>query len=65
MEYLSTNLAIFEPSLRNLTYDQIVFGTKKFCEKNVIGGGGFRTVFKGTMPDGKTVAIKKLSQIIV
>lgn len=65
MEYFSTNLAMFEPSLRKLTYDQIVFGTKKFCEKNVIGGGGFGTVFKGTMPDGKTVAIKKLSQTII
>ncbi|KAL9459883.1 hypothetical protein AB3S75_003148 [Citrus x aurantiifolia] len=34
-------------------------GTNKFCEKNVFGGGGFGTVFKGTLPDGKTVAIKK------
>ncbi|GAY60016.1 hypothetical protein CUMW_198830 [Citrus unshiu] len=30
--------------------------------ENVIGGGGFRTAFKGTMPDQKTVAVKKLSQ---
>ncbi|KDO40910.1 hypothetical protein CISIN_1g035768mg, partial [Citrus sinensis] len=62
MEHLSINLAMFEPSLQKLTYDQIVAGTNKFCEENVIGGGGFGTVFKGTMPDGKTVAVKKLSQ---
>ena len=61
MEHLSINLGMFEPSLQKLTYDQIVAGTNKFCEENVIGGGGFGTVFKGTTPDGKTVAVKKLS----
>ncbi|KAH9716252.1 Leucine-rich repeat receptor protein kinase EMS1 [Citrus sinensis] len=46
MEHLSINLGMFEPSLQKLTYDQIVAGTNKFCEENVIGGGGFGTVFK-------------------
>lgn len=46
MEHLSIHLAIFEPSFRKLTYDQIVSGTNKFCEENVIGCGAFGTVFK-------------------
>ncbi|KAK9229846.1 hypothetical protein WN944_022812 [Citrus x changshan-huyou] len=65
MEYMNTNLAMFEPGLWKLTYDQIIFGTNKFCEKNVTGGGGFGNVFKGTIHDGKTFAIKKLSQTIL
>ncbi|KDO42504.1 hypothetical protein CISIN_1g046589mg [Citrus sinensis] len=42
----------------DLSYNEFD-GNNKFCEKNGIGGGGFGTVFKGTMPDGKTVAVKK------
>ncbi|KAH9647181.1 hypothetical protein KPL70_025107 [Citrus sinensis] len=33
-----------------------------FCKSNIIGDGGFGTVYKATLPDGKTVAVKKFSQ---
>ncbi|KAM0825663.1 hypothetical protein ACQ4PT_069406 [Festuca glaucescens] len=35
--------------------------TGGFCPKNVIGRGGFGIVYKGKMPDGQEVAVKKLS----
>ncbi|KAH9667827.1 Leucine-rich repeat receptor protein kinase EMS1 [Citrus sinensis] len=45
-QHLSINLAMFEPSLGKLTYDQIVAGTNKFYEKNVIRGDDFGIAFK-------------------
>ncbi|CAM0905175.1 unnamed protein product [Alopecurus aequalis] len=35
--------------------------TGGFCPENVIGRGGFGIVYKGQMPDGQEVAVKKLS----
>ncbi|KAK9232672.1 hypothetical protein WN943_022920 [Citrus x changshan-huyou] len=55
IEHLSINLAMFEPSLGKLTYDQIVAGTNKFYEKNVIRGDDFGIAFKllGYCPVGE------------
>ncbi|GAY60010.1 hypothetical protein CUMW_198780 [Citrus unshiu] len=46
---------MFEPSLGKLTYDQIVAGTNKFYEKNVIRGDDFGIAFKllGYCPVGE------------
>ncbi|KAH9317034.1 hypothetical protein KI387_018803, partial [Taxus chinensis] len=48
--------------------DQIIFNlevleaaTRNFHEDNKLGEGGFGPVYKGTMPDGKQIAVKKLS----
>ncbi|CAN6171712.1 unnamed protein product [Urochloa humidicola] len=35
--------------------------TNGFCRKNIIGRGGFGVVYKGQLPDGQQVAVKKLS----
>uniref|UniRef100_A0ACD5UA49 Uncharacterized protein n=1 Tax=Avena sativa TaxID=4498 RepID=A0ACD5UA49_AVESA len=35
--------------------------TGGFCPQNAIGRGGFGIVYKGRMPDGQEVAVKKLS----
>ncbi|KAI3884122.1 hypothetical protein MKW92_013176 [Papaver armeniacum] len=32
----------------------------RICSKNVIGEGGFGAVYKGYLPDGRTVAVKQL-----
>ncbi|RZB50682.1 Cysteine-rich receptor-like protein kinase 2 [Glycine soja] len=41
-------------------YTDLKAATKNFSEKNKVGEGGFGTVYKGTMNNGKVVAVKKL-----
>ncbi|KAL6639545.1 hypothetical protein ACP70R_023275 [Stipagrostis hirtigluma subsp. patula] len=39
----------------------ITAATNDFCPENVIGRGGFGHVYKGQLPDGQQIAVKKLS----
>ncbi|XP_066359606.1 uncharacterized protein [Miscanthus floridulus] len=39
--------------------------TKKFSENELIGSGGFADVYKGALPNGMVVAVKKLRKIKV
>ncbi|KAM0871047.1 hypothetical protein ACQ4PT_039647 [Festuca glaucescens] len=41
---------------------QIVDATNNFPEKTIIGCGGFGTVYKGQLPDGLMVAVKRLDK---
>ncbi|XP_054794503.1 cysteine-rich receptor-like protein kinase 2 isoform X2 [Prosopis cineraria] len=43
------------------TYRDLKFATNDFDEKNKLGQGGFGVVYKGTLKNGKVVAIKKLT----
>lgn len=61
-EPLSINVAMFESPLLRLTLADILRITNNFCKTNIIGDGGFGTVYKAVLPDGRTVAIKKLGQ---
>ncbi|KAL1165627.1 hypothetical protein V6Z11_A06G140300 [Gossypium hirsutum] len=36
--------------------------TNNFCDENKLGQGGFGPVYKGTLADGKEIAVKKLSR---
>ncbi|KAF5474717.1 hypothetical protein F2P56_006589, partial [Juglans regia] len=40
----------------------LMAATDNFSDSNKLGIGGFGTVYKGVLPDGKTVAIKRLSR---
>jgi len=53
-EYVSAGLTVF-------TYRALQSATKKFSER--LGGGGFGSVFKGTLTDGSLVAVKKLEGV--
>ncbi|ESQ41003.1 hypothetical protein EUTSA_v10013425mg [Eutrema salsugineum] len=49
-----------KPSWRNFTYEELAVATDDFNPENMIGKGGHAEVYKGVLPDGETVAIKKL-----
>ncbi|KAK4357932.1 hypothetical protein RND71_023542 [Anisodus tanguticus] len=42
------------------TYEELVKVTNDFSAENVLGAGGFGSVYKGCLPDGKGVAVKQL-----
>ncbi|XP_024020997.1 G-type lectin S-receptor-like serine/threonine-protein kinase At2g19130 [Morus notabilis] len=48
-------------SLTVFTYKELQNATKNFSEK--LGGGGFGSVFKGTLPHSSMVAVKKLESV--
>ncbi|KAG6521975.1 G-type lectin S-receptor-like serine/threonine-protein kinase B120 [Zingiber officinale] len=44
------------------TFDAIQIATNYFCELNKLGEGGFGYVYKGVLPGGQEVAVKRLSR---
>ncbi|CAI9774678.1 unnamed protein product [Fraxinus pennsylvanica] len=59
-EPLSINVATFQRQLRKLKFSQLIEATNGFSAASMIGSGGFGEVFKATLKDGSSVAIKKL-----
>ncbi|KAL2474223.1 G-type lectin S-receptor-like serine/threonine-protein kinase [Forsythia ovata] len=57
---LGTTKAV-EGSLVAFGYKDLQIATKNFSNK--LGGGGFGSVFKGTLPDSTVIAVKKLDSI--
>jgi hypothetical protein len=53
---LSTNLGL----LRRLSYFELVQATNEFSESNLLGRGGFGSVYQGMLSCGKMVAVKVL-----
>ncbi|PIA63747.1 hypothetical protein AQUCO_00201233v1 [Aquilegia coerulea] len=62
-EPLSINVATFQMQLRKLKFSQLIEATNGFAAASLIGSGGFGEVFKATMKDGSSVAIKKLIRL--
>ncbi|KAF5463999.1 hypothetical protein F2P56_014116 [Juglans regia] len=46
---------------RMISYQELCQGTNNFCESNLLGVGGFGSVYKGILSDRTIVAIKVLS----
>nr|TKW06799.1 hypothetical protein SEVIR_7G264300v2 [Setaria viridis] len=54
----------WSPTMGDLSFDlpTVKMATGDFCQSHVIGEGGFAVVYKGELPDGRTVAVKRLKQ---
>jgi LRR receptor-like serine/threonine-protein kinase FLS2 len=46
---------------RMISYQELCQGTNNFCESNLLGVGGFGSVYRGILLDGTIVAIKVLN----
>ncbi|KAJ4773291.1 Serine/threonine-protein kinase [Rhynchospora pubera] len=44
------------------SFDAIITATDNFSYNNLLGEGGFGPVYKGVLPEGQEVAVKRLSQ---
>ncbi|OAY33484.1 receptor-like cytosolic serine/threonine-protein kinase RBK1 isoform X2 [Manihot esculenta] len=53
-------MAIPKPSWRNFDYKELEAATDNFSSENMIGKGGHAKVYKGRLPDGQVVAVKKI-----
>ncbi|KAJ4888450.1 Phytosulfokine receptor 1 [Raphanus sativus] len=63
MEICSKNVVLFQDNdnTKALSYDDLLDSTDNFDQANIIGCGGFGLVYKAVLPDGRKVAIKRLS----
>ncbi|XP_042064002.1 G-type lectin S-receptor-like serine/threonine-protein kinase At1g11300 isoform X2 [Salvia splendens] len=60
---------VFEPEsdkvntgeLPRFTFEMLTTATDQFRASNLLGRGGFGPVYKGILPDGKEIAVKRLS----
>ncbi|CAM0878344.1 unnamed protein product [Alopecurus aequalis] len=48
--------------LRTMTLQQLKDITNNFCDKSILGKGGFGVVYKGVLENRKIIAVKKLAQ---
>ncbi|CAO2819040.1 unnamed protein product [Amaranthus hypochondriacus] len=46
-------------------WESILAATNNFSDSNMLGKGGFGAVYEGMLPDGKKVAVKRLSSVSV
>ncbi|XP_019082442.1 PREDICTED: receptor-like serine/threonine-protein kinase SD1-8 [Camelina sativa] len=51
------------PQLPPMDFGTILSATENFSDANEIGHGGFGTVYKGCLPSGQAIAVKRLSEI--
>ncbi|ESW28459.1 hypothetical protein PHAVU_003G288300 [Phaseolus vulgaris] len=49
-----------KPSWKNFNYAELVAATDDFNPENMLGKGGHAEVYKGCLPDGRIVAVKRL-----
>ncbi|CAN0854316.1 G-type lectin S-receptor-like serine/threonine-protein kinase RKS1 [Linum grandiflorum] len=52
----------FHPELPIFSLSTIIAATENFCPASKLGQGGFSLVYKGKLPNGEEVAVKRLSR---
>ncbi|KAF5749731.1 receptor-like cytosolic serine/threonine-protein kinase RBK1 isoform X1 [Tripterygium wilfordii] len=53
-------ISVRKPSWRNFSCAELAAATDNFSPDNLVGEGGHAKVYKGCLPDGQLVAVKKL-----
>ncbi|VAH53711.1 unnamed protein product [Triticum turgidum subsp. durum] len=63
-DHSSTSQEVWDQNLelRSIRFEDIAAATNSFHDTNILGKGGFGKVYKGTLEDGKEVAVKRLSK---
>ncbi|XVF43414.1 hypothetical protein PTKIN_Ptkin02bG0038200 [Pterospermum kingtungense] len=64
LEELSSRLVVLfqnSETYKEISIDDLLKSTNNFDQANIIGCGGFGLVYTGTFPDGRKVAVKRLS----
>ncbi|XP_076905430.1 receptor-like cytosolic serine/threonine-protein kinase RBK1 [Bidens hawaiensis] len=51
-----------KPSWRNFTFEELTAATGGFSLDNLVGRGGHAEVYKGRLPDGQLVAVKRITK---
>ncbi|KAG5380413.1 hypothetical protein IGI04_028255 [Brassica rapa subsp. trilocularis] len=46
-----------------MEFEALAMATNRFSDANMLGQGGFGIVYKGMLPDGKEIAVKRLSKM--
>lgn len=59
-EVQTASLSVAKPSWRNFSFEELAAATDNFSPENMIGKGGNAEVYKGCLPEGEIVAVKKL-----
>ncbi|CAI9111441.1 OLC1v1011662C1 [Oldenlandia corymbosa var. corymbosa] len=56
------DMVIPKPSWRNFSFEELSQATDNFTPDKLIGKGGHAEVYKGSLPDGQIVAVKKITK---
>ncbi|CAH8387855.1 unnamed protein product [Eruca vesicaria subsp. sativa] len=60
--YISRKNKTEDLELPLMEFDAVAIATNNFSDANKLGKGGFGIVYKGMLPDGKEIAVKRLSK---
>ncbi|KAJ4883760.1 putative LRR receptor-like serine/threonine-protein kinase [Raphanus sativus] len=60
--WVSGKIKVIRLDKSTFTYADILKATSNFSEERVVGKGGYGTVYRGMLPDGREVAVKKLQR---
>ncbi|CAN7086948.1 unnamed protein product [Brassica oleracea var. botrytis] len=61
--YISRENKTDDLELPLMEFEALAMATNRFSVANMLGQGGFGIVYKGMLPDGKEIAVKRLSKM--